>query len=399
METSNDIRTNTALRLFDRNKKGIFKLIKTTRAGATTSLCIASSILHEKCLIVVPSNKIAETTVNEDLISACKMHNLKIPEIVQVYSNHHCYFNILEQSQLSESDNEDDIVKFDMLQDLEALPRRPKCGEECEHFTNCECMQILRSQPDIIVITHAKLTNLMRPRDDDDKGVNADILFKLLESRNIIIDESHRLETAKSEQVLILQATKIGESWIKTFEAKFRNQKYLTLANEKKLVKKKPKNTDDEEEVQYFKYYNFRKIIIHISQILANSQVQETLEASSRQAEGNYNKFLITRPTQQNRLDVIKRKDLISYPGLASEFHGMIINGDALRYGISTTELNGFLKLVNVVNAKQMQATSLRKDDIIKTFIQDAGVKTQELLAKFLQNALDMGDKRIIFTL
>lgn len=255
-------RLNQALRIYDRNKKGVFKLNKATRVGATTSLVLGSHALREKCLIVVPTNEIAEKTIKEDLMPVCEENNLPKPRVIQIYSNHHCLYNILERERLDNSTSEEDKNKLEMLKNLSALPRRPKCGYECEHFEHCECMQVLQDEADILVITHAKLTNLMRPREEDDKGINGEILDKLLECRNIIIDESHRLENITSEETLIVESTKQGENWIKAFNENFRKQKYLSLVNQMKQVTGKDGN---EKEVPI--YYNLYKIILHLAQI------------------------------------------------------------------------------------------------------------------------------------
>src|SRR5665647_1381062 len=98
-----DIRTRSAKRFYNRNKKGVLRVYKTARAGATTTLEIASYLLHEKVVLIEPTNKIIDETVKADVEVIFKeIPEIKQPRIIHVQPNHKCEFYIRDKIEAKE---------------------------------------------------------------------------------------------------------------------------------------------------------------------------------------------------------------------------------------------------------------------------------------------------------
>jgi hypothetical protein len=71
--TCKDIRTKLAFDILSQHPHGNLKLKKVIRAGATTSFVVASLERKERILVIVPTNKIAQNTIINDVKKVWKI--------------------------------------------------------------------------------------------------------------------------------------------------------------------------------------------------------------------------------------------------------------------------------------------------------------------------------------
>lgn len=386
-ELENDRRLRAAHRIYDRHRSGILKVFKTVRAGATTSLVLESYLRKEKVTIAVSTHEEADETILSTVRWLCNQYGKKQPRIVKVQSNQHCTYNVEYRESLPYGHKREQYTQ------LLVKPRREGCGEECPHFHNCEVMDIIRngSTADIIVILHDKLSNLLHPVDYDDEGLNAIIIDRLLECQNIIIDESHKIEQSESDGMVAKTSEQENNKWQKV-ENKVIKGKYIPIIKERN-----PKNS------KKLKYPEFANVIKYLSKILFDTEVRATIDRAEAEAKADdyylrHIKHEITRPLELQKLDIIRKENLIIYPALVSEFHEMIKNDDFLKFFISASEMMQILTYANVINARQLQATISRDELHTQVLLSDSRIHKLTLIGDFLKRAAENGDKRIIFT-
>lgn len=173
-----DIRLQKSLDVINSNHK-IIQLHKTTRAGATTSLCLASIFENKKFLIVAPTNIIIKDTILGNVKKLSKKENLNI---IHIPSNFEC---LIIKSMLEE--NRD-------LENLPYLPLPETCGEECEYFKKCPVTKILRDDEfDGIAITYHKLAAIKKKSSLYPESNASEILEKIYSADVVILDEAHFL--------------------------------------------------------------------------------------------------------------------------------------------------------------------------------------------------------------
>lgn len=143
-------------------ESGTCKVYKSTRSGFSTSAIIAAIQSNKKVLVISPTNRILEETVQ----------NASYGNSVQVFPNCFC---------LKHREN----VKQDKF--LTKLPfPLPKC-EECTSIMNCPVTKVLNSDCPVIGITYRKLEALILSK----SRVAKEILAKLSQVDIILLDEAH----------------------------------------------------------------------------------------------------------------------------------------------------------------------------------------------------------------
>ena len=173
----NDPRTQLAINYLS-NYRGVLKIHKSTRSGATTSLCISSISLEKKFLAVEPTNKIIKETIKKDIP---KYSNKPDANIIHIPANIECEYN---KQMIAENPD------YGLLQ---SLPIDDNCNE-CEHYKTCPITEILRLEDfDGIVITYDKMIAVQRAAELYPKSKAAEILEKICSVKFVILDEAHEL--------------------------------------------------------------------------------------------------------------------------------------------------------------------------------------------------------------
>ncbi|MCD4821797.1 MAG: hypothetical protein K8R11_06970 [Methanococcoides sp.] len=230
--SATDIRLQRALGVIDSNHNEI-QLFKTTRAGATTSLCLASLLRNLKFLIVVPTNKIIKDTILGNVRRLSQKEN---PNIIHIPSNFECILN------------KEKIEENEYLSCLPYLPLPNGCGDECKHYDKCSVTKIFRDEDyDGIAITYHKLVATMKTAKLYPESNASEILDKLFASDIVIFDEAHNLAF---DEVMSLDMTNNHD---------FGYAQYIM----RKLNKSKGE------------YKNLRKLIFNYIQIIKNKDVLE----------------------------------------------------------------------------------------------------------------------------
>jgi hypothetical protein len=157
----------------------ITKVLKTTRAGATTSLLL--SLLHRKhvFLVLEPTNKIIKNTIMNDVKILSGRDNLII---IHIPSNHECLIN------------KERLKANPLLEHMPYIPLPMNC-KECEFFDECPITQILRvDRFDGIALTYDKLAALVLSAEMNPKSIAAEILGIITGSIDaLVLDEAHEL--------------------------------------------------------------------------------------------------------------------------------------------------------------------------------------------------------------
>ncbi|KXS43912.1 MAG: hypothetical protein AWU59_839 [Methanolobus sp. T82-4] len=142
---------------------------------------------EETFLIVVPTNKIAQRTILEDVI---RYSHKKSPRIIQVTANKLCMIN------------QQKCADQPQLEYLQFLPL-PRSCKACEYYKTCVVTNIHRVEEfDGIAITYDKLVALMRRCNMGNEDAEK-VIEKLSFVDNIIFDEVHTLQYATTESLPI----------------------------------------------------------------------------------------------------------------------------------------------------------------------------------------------------
>src|SRR5665647_1718043 len=338
----NDPRTRAARNVYDEVKTGVCKVHKVARAGGTTSLAIESFLRGERVVIFTSTNNIIKRTIKNGIIDKCEAQGIKPPVIAHITSNFECVHNIMDrahaESVIEEKNKEIKQLestgcatekaktelkelegKRNSLSALQVLPKDLECGFECQYFNMCTCLEVLREQPDIIVLTYAKVANMLRVIDETDtEGITISILHRLLSCRNVIFDESHEMEETKQKSIYA------------DIEKSLNSGRYLPII----------KSND---------YPEFNNMLRLLYSVFNNIEIRNAIKQSRELAKADnyyelHNRFEVSRPAAlTDKLDIIRKKDLVIFTAILSEIYQMAISGDAYKYGITGKELNAFL--------------------------------------------------------
>jgi hypothetical protein len=192
-----DPRQSAASALFNETSTStqVLKLYKTTRAGATTSLCIESVKRKELCLFVSRTNNNFAKAVKEGA-SAVAGHPVKIMKIA---GNSFCP-RIMEQTE-----------KYPSIKKIGFTPL-PNC-DQCD-VLQCpirEAFDASIEEIDGYALTYAKLQSLIM---SESKKVQGLLKTKLLKCRNIIFDEAQILQETGTVSVVLWEREGTAESTI-----------------------------------------------------------------------------------------------------------------------------------------------------------------------------------------
>ncbi|AKB61965.1 ATP-dependent DNA helicase [Methanosarcina mazei] len=288
-DSISDIRLQKALDVINSNHK-VIQLHKTTRAGATTSLCLASIFKNKKFLIVTPTNKIIKDTILGNVKRLSTKENLNI---IHIPSNFEC---LIIKSQIEE--NED-------LENLPYLPLPKICGDGCEYFEKCPVTKILRDDEfDGIAVTYHKLAAIMKKASLYPESNASEILEKIYRDDVVILDEAHFLA-----YMLIVALDMSSE------------HDYNYAWNLFRKINKKRE------------FKNLRKLVLNYIQIIKNNDLLEVEQSLNTYTNDNsYN----TYSKHQARNITNSKKDLALMDARKSKFY---LNYETGKYELSEMEV------------------------------------------------------------
>jgi hypothetical protein len=181
-----DIRSSEAYNIFEKYPNGNLLMHKVVRGGATTSILLESLNRNEKFVCIVPTNKIAKDTVVQDL----SKYSHAINTIMHIPANHQCI------------KNQKKIEKCPDLGKLPILPLADSC-EDCKKI-DCQIKKVLEYENiDGLVLTLNKLSALMLASDISPDSVAGQIMNKIKESKNVLVDEAHELQFGEIKELEI----------------------------------------------------------------------------------------------------------------------------------------------------------------------------------------------------
>lgn len=196
--SATDVRTQLALDIINK-PNGVYKVYKTTRVGATTSLCISCLIQRIPFLILEPTNRIISETIIKDVKIISGRPNAKI---IHIPSNFKCKLN-----EIKIEDNPD-------YGDFDFLPLATKCAStdkdgkikddgKCEHFDKCPVTEIRRAKKiHGICTTYDKLVAIIKTAEMFPDSFYNEILNKINKQIGVVIlDEVHGLAYDKTSEV------------------------------------------------------------------------------------------------------------------------------------------------------------------------------------------------------
>src|SRR6056297_308066 len=259
-----DIRIKTAYDIYNTFDEDWIIIYKTTRAGCTTALVAEALNRHEKALVIVPTNNIAEKTVIAD---AKTYSDRNTTDIIHIPSNHKCIIN------------EEMIEQWPDLSKLPILPLADKC-KDCREYDTCPVTAILRGKGmDGCVLTYDKLAALMLASGTRPNTMAEDILNIILKSKNAIFDEIHELQYGKSVSLTVYDD--------------YKKDKYIDLSKYISITHK-------------FKYIT--SVIIQFKQFLEDTQTKiAILEAYQGAESEDYwkHKLSVTLENKYNEIDFL----------------------------------------------------------------------------------------------
>jgi len=259
-----DIRIKTAYDIYNTFDEDWIIIYKTTRAGCTTALVAEALNRHEKALVIVPTNNIAEKTVIAD---AKTYSDRNTTDIIHIPSNHKCIIN------------EEMIEQWPDLSKLPILPLADKC-KDCREYDTCPVTAILRGKGmDGCVLTYDKLAALMLASGTRPNTMAEDILNIILKSKNAIFDEIHELQYGKSVSLTVYDD--------------YKKDKYIDLSKYISITHK-------------FKY--IASVIIQFKQFLEDTQTKiAILEAYQGAESEDYwkHKLSVTLENKYNEIDFL----------------------------------------------------------------------------------------------
>lgn len=355
---SKDPRVITAYSIFEMYKKGEILLHKALRAGATTSLSSESMNRNELFLLIAPTKAISERTV---AIDACIYTEKENPEIINIPPNSEC---ILLQEEFEE---------FPLLEELPFLLLPLNCYE-CPHFEECSITELLRiPRCDGITITIDKLAALLISReylqsqnDFEVQHKNIDILDRLSEAKNIIIDECHRLQNGKISSITAL----ISKNGI---ESGFDFSPYDSLnSGDYKIVWKMIKN---------FK-------LLHQQPNFKNAVNDILKDAQDR---GYYDKHL-SLSVPNEHITASKLKQIIS------EIKMIVIAKENEKINLTIDEIRQLYDILNVTYSQKVHIHATRTGDEIHVMASAVNDLFVAVLQDFIKDLNIYENIRIIFT-
>ena len=170
-----DPRDIAAEEIYQKFDGGWIEIHKTTRAGATTSLILASIRRGETIVVVEPTNDIITSTILKDI----DKYSQSDVNTFHVKANKMCPHNL------------EMIDEYPRLGDLQYLPLEQSC-HKCDDYRYCGLTRIARDAGiQVIAITYDKFLALLHGHESNE--FNEVVLESIYNADNILFDECHSI--------------------------------------------------------------------------------------------------------------------------------------------------------------------------------------------------------------
>lgn len=375
--STTDIRTQLALYILN-YANGVYKIHKTTRAGATTSLVLACLILKIPVLIVEPTNRIITQTVIADIKA---ISGKKDAIIIHIPSNFKCKLN----KKMIE-DNPD-------YGDFDFLPLPTKCAGDddhppCEYYDKCPITEIQRAEKfDGLCITYDKMVAIQKTAEMFPDSHYTEILEKIEKQVGVVIlDEVHGLQSDKTSETNLFEH---DDKFASTF-----------------LEKIKKANIPDAN-----KFIILENVILNYRETINANTISAAAQQLNNQflfrnlKNNNWFNYKHTRKVKNKKFkDVFCQKE--KYNPYKDKFETISINQDnvtiesvaelmdltAVRheYNISMDEITAVFRILNIMTNKELivkarKISEENKDDTLDLNIVAINNDFKMYIAKFLQ--------------
>jgi len=371
LDIKQDPRLTEAQRLYDgtKEKTHLIKLFKTTRAGATVTLSSESIRRGELLTLVCRTNRVITETMKADVAH----HTAKYGkcDIIHITRNSFC-------PKLMKL-----IKAYPQLERLGVFPL-PNCDKCDVSLKECPIKYAFETpvkEVGIYSITYAKLLSLML---SSSKRV-ANLLSKILLSRNFVFDEAQYLQEADANQVAVWQKTKDQETDIrKEFKKKYEkltdSSRLAQLVEEVTILLDRLTPSINEIKTKSQKE-RFKK---HLSITLVNPLYGEAIETLERMYKET--PYLIP-PTKDFR-DVMKTQSLLMKA---------IINPD--KFGVNENDIITLSSLLFILASQRVTISYVKSLDGEQISLRAENSLFYNVLKEMFNSLLDTGaKKRIIFT-
>lgn len=399
-----DIRTAHIHSIFDVITNGNSLINKVPRSGATTSLGIDFFLRNEQTLLVVPTHKIAERTIKQDIkkILAKSGNHVKI---VQIYSNHRCEHNKIA------------FKEYTDLRELQFLTRKSSCMESCKYYDKCDLMEILKHpDADLFVITADKLAALVlsasAKNESEGQSYASRVLDIILNVKNVVFDEIHWMQSY-TQVNLTMDKYKIDSGVLSKVDYDYKYGKVILDSPEEKkyrhvagvlidfprLLNEQMFSSESVNNVGPGKNEVDNEVTVDISDRIvenpiyrARKEIMEEAKASDYSRK-HINKILYN-PIFDPDVHVGKQAIV-----LCTELMNMIMNEEHnSKYKLNTEELNNIFDMASIINSQKVQVNAIRSGNNISVKITGYSRIKLSMLKEFIKLIHETGEKRVIFT-
>lgn len=399
-----DIRTAHIHSIFDVIKNGNSLINKVPRSGATTSLGIDFFLRNEQTLLVVPTHKIAERTIKQD-IKKILAKSGKYIKIIQIYSNHRCEHNKIAFKEYTE------------LKELQFLTRKSNCMESCKYYGKCDLMEVLKHpNADLFVITADKLAALVLSAsvksENEGQSYASRVLEIILNVKNVVFDEIHWMQSY-TQVNLTLDKYKIDSGILSKVDYDHKYGKVIlnspeetkyrhvagVLINFPCLLNEQMFLSDSTNGVVPSKNEVDNEVTVDISNKIVENPISRARKDIMEEAKASdysrkhINKIVYNHIYDPN-VDVGKQATI-----LCTELMNMIMNEDHNeKYKLNTEELNNIFDMASIINSQKVQVNAIRSGTNISVKITGYSRIKLSMLKEFIRLIHETGEKRVIFT-
>lgn len=349
-----DKRMQTAWDFFKQNTSGHYLIHKTTRAGCTTAIVASCLNLHERFLIVVPTNAIADKTIIEDAEKYSDRENVNI---VRVLSNHSCIIN------------EQKIKDYPDIGKLPILPLADKCGE-CDYYDQCPITKILREHEvcDGVSLTYHKLAALVMASMTRPGTTAEQVLNAISDMRNVVFDEVHEIQYGRSVTITIYNDYKK--------EKRINLSKYIPLMDD---------------------YENIRRVVTNFSMFLEEPTTANNVHIMYNDAlDKDYYKHKLSRTLPNYYSDISKGEDPTkAVMAVYNEIIDLTINRG--KYGLSMGDILLIYNMLAIITNDNIVIHGIREKNHAKVQLVAVDNMFTKMVKSFIMSVQNK-TKRIMLT-
>ncbi|AKB22329.1 hypothetical protein [Methanosarcina sp. WH1] len=364
----------------------VFNVMKVVRAGATTSLILEALRQGKKIVVIVPHHGIAEETIVRDVVELGKLQK---EDVSHVKSNKACLYLI------------DKMEKFPDLKRLDTLILPTDCTV-CPRFDECPEMDILKKDPQVIVLTYHKLCVLLEKWLNKEKSED-EIIFKIMDkilSADIhLFDEIHtylnldsvpveieRTNLSRKTREKLIEISGIKEKLEATPEAKKSYKEIITLVNRFEEIMDY-QNYDIRHDNLFSERYSemTRNITLAVRKIYQKS-TELQYYYNHLQVYGENTSHIGSFQTVKFIGSVMKQVELLTI--------------HRKEYGIEMDDIVKLQKIISLVTAEVLVISGVRADNDITITFAPAKKRSTSLISEYIGIITNRrnGTRRVLLT-